>query len=203
MRTIIISVILATSINSFAQFPVLDHYLTQLSEKNIVFPKIKSSCRHDTMDIDSRDTIIFTLNFVPDSTPHIHSTADFHLMSSSNSSQTTQMNDYIKSTATYNYIFSPTHYGRFCFPSPSFFYKGYAFKADSLPIYVKGGNNSKEYLKKKLLSDLIAMDEKPDNTEQLVILNDTGYYGTWKNGKFILLKQLDAGQILEINKIVK
>jgi len=124
-------------------------------------------------------------------------------MASSNNISSTTVNKETETKATYTYIITPNHSGWFHIPSPAFYHKGYAYKADSVPVYVTPQKTDEEYLKEKLLQDFVSMPEKPDGTVELFINNKTGYYGVWSKGKFYPLKELNKKQIKQVNKIFR
>jgi hypothetical protein len=203
MKTIFLSFLLAVAFSCAAQTPLNTPFTNNLTGKSSGFPHITALCKHDTIDLDSRDTIIYTLNFAPDSVSKVISNKDISLLASSNNWSQTTVNKISETKATYAYVITPGRFGVISFPSPLFYFKGYSYKFDTIRIFVNPKKISKLEQKNKSLNDLISVQEKPDNTMQIVMYDEIGYYGVWTNGKFNILKALNAKQIEQINKILK
>jgi len=166
-------------------------------------PKIEFKLKHDTVKYTAIDSMVYTVNFFPDSIKGAFSNSDIFMISLTNRFTTITVNNEKGVKGFYTYKYTPVHDGNFLFPSPVFYCKGQGYKLDSIPVYVKPQAVSEKYLKNSFIYYLSMTPKKPNNTMQILYCGEEGFYGIWLEGEFKVLKKLDKKQIKEINNILK
>lgn len=183
----------------YGQQPFIFNY----SPKNLAPPEVHSKHNEKTVSFKELDTIIYTLNFIPDSVITDKKNYNYAIINSPTiNSETSTVNGKTDTKSTYAYIITITTSNNFTFHSPMFYINGFKHMADPLTIKVKPRELTQEEIKQIEIYNLTNKLINDDNTIQILYNKQLGYYCTRINGKFVFAKELNKRQVRKLNKII-
>ena len=198
MKSLMFWLMLLFAYNCSGQMP---NFFLKKKAKSPEFPLINFSHIDRTISFNERDSIIYTLNFEPDSVSMLDQNNYFISLYSRNSSSSTTVNGETKST--YTLLFYPISTKDFKLPSPKFYLDGKEYITDSIPIKVIHRElTEQEKLMLKFYNLRNTLD-KSENTMQIVFNDELGYYCIKQNGRFMIVNELTKHQVKIINKLMK